>query len=95
MQHLIEMDFLPFGVLIAAALVVAVALVFRNRGVRRAPAWPALAAGFFAIVVIGWTTAMILAPHDSPWRDRFWIPMLGVLVVISLLLIAIRNSKAL
>lgn len=94
MQHLIEMNFLPLGVLIAVALVVGIAVILRNRRVRRAPGWPVIAAAFFAIIVIGWTTGMILAPDDSAWRQRYWIPMLGVFVVISLVLIAIRNSKA-
>jgi|GEM_PF-7066218 len=95
MQHLIEMDLLPLGVLIAAAVVGAVALLLRKRNVRRAQAWPVLAAVFAALVIISWTTGMILAPHDSAWRQRYWIPMLGVFVLLGLVLIAIRNSKAL
>ena len=95
MQHLIEMDLLPLGVLIAAVLVGAVALLLRKRKVRRAQAWPVLAAVFAALILIGWTTGMILAPDDSAWRERYWIPMLGVFVLLALILLAIRNSKAL
>jgi len=95
MQHLIEMDFLPLGVLIAAVLVGAVALLLHKRKVRRAQAWPVLAAVFAGVVIISWTTGMILAPEDSAWRERYWIPMLGVFVLLGLVLIVIRNSKAL
>lgn len=95
MPHLVQWDFLPLGVLAAAAIAFGAWWLVRRRRVRNAPAWPALLALLAAMVIIGWTTAMAQAPEQSAWRERYWIPFLGVLLVIALVLLAIRNSKVL